>query len=103
MTMITLIEQAKESAKQHIANDDVKVEEFSETLKDGSVVTCIAVCSSNAFETTIGHVKITWKLNGKRATGALIQKLFIEQGTDAEKKDIADYAEQQKFLKKFGF
>jgi hypothetical protein len=103
MSMVTLIEQARESAKRHIEDRKIAVESFSETLSDGSQVTCTPVCSSNPFEMVIRHVKITWKLNNKRATAATIEKLFNGLATDEEKKELADFSRKQKFLAKYGY
>jgi len=99
MTMITLIESAKEAAKTVAPGYS---DGFSETLKDGSVVTCIGVRSSNAFETVVGHIKTTWKLNGKRASAAVIETLYLGQATDEEKAEITKHKEMQKWLAKFG-
>jgi hypothetical protein len=102
MSMITMTEQAKASAQAFINDRNLKVEEFSETVA-GHVVTCVPVCSSNAFETTIGHVKMTWKIDGKRSTGAAVTKLFKSVATPEELAEMKREEEQAKWLKKFGF
>jgi hypothetical protein len=102
MSMVKLITQAQESAKRHIEDRKIAVESFSETLSDGSIVTCTPVCSSNPFELVIGHVKMTWKINNRRTTGATVEKLYMGLATDAEKKELADYSRKQKFMAKYG-
>lgn len=104
MTMLSLIKQAQESAKRQMddTTNTYKAEGYSETLADGSVVTCIGVLSSNAFETVVGHIKTTWKLNGKRSNVKDIEALYMAGATDAEVKEMNDYKEQKKWLAKFG-
>lgn len=108
MSMITLIDKAKESAEAEfnaIANRtwDVKAEEVSETLADGSIVSCKGVCVTAAHSTTVGHTKITWKLNGKRTTAATIEKLYKAISTPEELADIKRWKEKEAWMKKFGF
>lgn len=103
MSMPSIIAQARESAKAHLADrDNVALQSFAETLANGQVVTCIPVLASNAFETTVGHVRITWQLDGKRSSEGAIEKLYKELATPEELTELKKYKEQKAWMKKFG-
>lgn len=99
MSMQSLIDQAKEAT---FANNFQKVGSFSETIQDGSVVTCTPIPASNPFETVVGNVRMTWAIDGKRATAAAVQKLYLAHASDADKAEIKSAQEKAKWLRKFG-
>uniref|UniRef100_A0AAU6W3Q6 Uncharacterized protein n=1 Tax=Pseudomonas phage Cygsa01 TaxID=3138529 RepID=A0AAU6W3Q6_9VIRU len=102
MSMPSIIAQARESAKAHLADRAVAIQSFDETLSNGDVVTCTPVPASNAFTTTVGHVRITWQLNGKRASEAVIEKLYRDLASPEELTELKGYKEQKAWMKKFG-
>lgn len=122
MSIITLIEQAKESAKREFADSiarraavsggstweeaealhGYKAEAFSETLSTGQVVSCIGTCASNAGTTTIGHIRMNWKLDGKRISVSEIEALYNSLASPEQKAELKKFKESQAWLKKFG-
>lgn len=103
MSMITLIAQARASAEAHLKDrDNVALESFSETHSTGIVVTCIPVLASNAFETTVGHTRITWQMDGKRCSTNVIERLYHDAATPEELVELKAYKEQKAWMKKFG-
>lgn len=78
MSMVTLISQARESAKAHLEDNTVKIESFGETLCNGDKVVCTPVCSTKPGENTVGHVKFSWTLNGKPISVPDIGNLYRE-------------------------
>lgn len=103
MSMLTLIALARASAEAHLKDrDTTALESFSETHSTGIVVTCIPVLASNAFETTVGHVRITWQMDGNRCSTNVIERLYRDSATPEELAELKAYKEKQAWMKKFG-
>lgn len=103
MSMITLITQARASAEAHLKDsENVALESFSETHSTGIVVTCIPVLASNAFETTVGHVRITWQMDGNRCSTNVIERLYWDSATPEELAELKAYKEKKAWMKKNG-